>query len=33
MLWLEVANTNNDPAVIASYFLAYVSKVKGKKPP
>jgi len=29
ILWLEVASTNNNPAVIASYFINYVSKVKG----
>ncbi|XP_014678571.1 PREDICTED: uncharacterized protein LOC106818370 [Priapulus caudatus] len=29
ILWLRVANTNNDPAVVASYFIDYVKKIQG----
>ena len=29
VLWLEVANTNNDPEIIGSYFIDYVNVVGG----
>lgn len=29
ILWLKVARTNNDPQVIAGYFLEYVTEIKG----
>ena len=30
ILWLQVARTNNDPCVVASYFLKYVEEINGK---
>jgi len=32
ILWLKVASTNNDPYVIAGYFLDCVTKLGGKQP-
>ncbi|XP_046569874.1 uncharacterized protein LOC124278183 [Haliotis rubra] len=29
ILWLRVSNTNNDPGVIASYFLDYLKEIQG----
>ncbi|XP_069102384.1 uncharacterized protein [Argopecten irradians] len=29
VLWLKVARTNNNPKVVASYFLEYVQEIKG----
>ena len=29
ILWLEVSTTNNDPRVIAKYFVTYVRECKG----
>lgn len=29
ILWLEVGSTNNDPRIIANYFLNYVDEVQG----
>ena len=30
VLWLRVAYTNNDPQVVASYFMNFVTEVGGK---
>ena len=30
ILWLEVARTNNDPEIIAGYFLDLANEVEGK---
>lgn len=29
ILWLRVAKTNNNPRVVASYFLDYVAEIAG----
>lgn len=29
ILWLRVARTNNNPKVVASYFLDYVEEIAG----
>ena len=29
LLWLRVADTNNNPRVVASYFIDYVTGIKG----
>jgi len=28
-MWLNVASSNNDPAIVASYYLSCVDQVKG----
>ena len=30
VLWLEVGTTNNDPSIVAYYFLRYVKRIQGK---
>ena len=28
-MWLEVASTNNDPSIVAKYFLDTIKQIKG----
>ena len=29
IMWLEVASTNNDPSIVAKYFLDTIKQIKG----